>query len=175
MSHTRVVDKSARIIDQCAKGRFIRNVATVDYIVANARSNDTAPNRIMADLIANDSSQKGLFVAPCNGTIESIMVNGSPYFTQQSGGLTMLQVYKQGQVVITGSGMLVGGCATSGVTPQALSSGVTYDATISGASFTAGQAIYAVLATSNDAVTSGPGYITVSVEWVPDDKSYAGS
>jgi len=179
MAHTRTTDQEARIIDQCARGRYIRNVNSVDYIIAAARTDNTAPNNIVADVIPGEIRQKGMLIAPSDGKIECIMVNGSPYATLASGGVYMLQTYKQGKALVTGSGLRIGGTAVSGFV-TALNSGVTYDLTLNTASgyettFTAGQAIYSTVTANSGVVQSGPGLITVSVEWIPYDASYASS
>ena len=171
MTHTRAIDIDARVVDQVARGRHIRNIESQSYVIAGARGNNTAPNSIMADVIPGEAFTKGIFVAPSEIKVVDIMANGAPWAVTDSGGVIMLQVYAQGRRLGTSSGLQIGGYATSGFV-TALSSGVTYDLSlVSGDQNTVseGQAIYSTVTADSVAVLSGPGMITVSVEWIPFD------
>ena len=189
MSHTRSIDNSARIIDQCARGRFIRNVNTVTYVIATTRSGNVADSRKMADLITNESGAfKALLVAPSDGKVETITARGTLWPVMASGGYVLATVFKEGKPMITGSGYVIGGHDISGFQNAlsghftALTSGTAYDLTLNTASgyevtFTEGQAIYTMLSMSNTTLKSGtaPSMVAISMEWVPQDKSYASS
>lgn len=173
MAHTRSYDIDARVVDQVARGRHLRNVESQDWTIAAARSNNTAPNSITADVIQNETKSKGLMVAPSEIKIVDIMVNGSPWAVTDSGGFIMLQVYDQGRRLVTTSGLLIGGTVISDFEGGfSCTSGVTYDLTlVSGLEnqVSEGHAIYSTIVANNIAIQSGPGMITVSLEWVPVD------
>ena len=59
MSHTRINDKDARIIAQCARGRAIRNVASTKIEIAAARTNNTTVNSTTADVIEGECVHQG--------------------------------------------------------------------------------------------------------------------
>jgi len=171
MSHTRAIDIDARVVEQVARGRHIRNIASQSYDIANARTNNTAPNSIMADIIPGEAFTKGIFVAPSDIKVVDIMANGAPWPVTASGGFIMLQIYDQGRRLGTSSGLQIGGSAVSGFV-TALNSGVTYDLSlVSGDQniVSAGQAIYSTVTADSVVIQSGPGMVTVSVEWIPFD------
>ena len=126
MAHSRSYDIDARIVDQVAKGRHVRNIESQSYDIAAARGDNNVPNSIMADIIPGETFTKGIMVAPADIKVTDIMANGAPWAVTASGGVIMLQVYAQGRRLGTSSGLQIGGTAVSGFV-TALSSGVTYD------------------------------------------------
>lgn len=191
MAHTRIVDKSARIIDQCARGRFVRNVASVSLSIADARTNDTEPNRVIADVVASGFCRKGIFIAPSDAKIESISLIGSPYpMSVATSAAVWVQFFKattSGDIAIlsdnTGKGLQITGvvsaAATSGNGPLYIARGVVTDGSIYTTStqqyLNAGEAVYVTVSANTIAIGSAAGFVVASVEWVPNDKSYAGS
>ena len=190
MAHTRSIDKSARIIEQCARGRYIRNVNIQSFTIAGARTNDTVPNRIMADVISSGDCKRGVFVAPSDATVEGISIVGMPHpMHTLTSGLTYIQFYKVRADTTNvpmlsdnaGLGLQIGGvifaAATSGNVPIWTSTNVVIDGTFyqSGqTSLLAGDAIYTTIS-SFAIYTSAVACVTTMLEWVPNDKSYASS
>jgi len=178
MAHTRIVNQDARIISQCAKGRYIRNVEKVIFSVGQARGNNSDPNLIMADAIKSEFSIKGVFVAPCAGKVVGVYVNGSPYVDMAAGGTVYVLVYKTAAGSATAfitdnsaSGIKVG--SETVPSPDVAIDG-TLSTTTSDLEFTVGQLIYARLTVSAHNVDAR-GFITVCVEWIPTDAAYASS
>jgi hypothetical protein len=212
MAHTRIIDQNARIISQCATGKFIRNVATASIMIANSRTGSTGPNHPMADFIMASGATlwKGLFVAPCDAKILGISVVGNPYPVTTVSGLIWLQVYQTNTTsggdyaILTDNssrGILVGAAATSGggygldgmLRSTAAFIGISGTTTVDGtldstyALLEAGEAVYitassnycmvsgAAYTVSGLAVTSNAGRLTIGLEWIPIDRSYASS
>jgi len=180
MAHTRVIDKDARIIAQCSSGKFMRNISSISFSVGLDRLSNIAPKKIMADAIQNETSQKGIFVAPCACKVLGVYANGSPYVDMDVAGTVYVQVYKSvatgGDTALltdnTNSGIKVGDATVPTVD-------VAIDGTLSTTAgvvdLTVGQHVYAILTVSDHAVQSAVGNITITVEWRPDDAAYASS
>ena len=180
MAHTRITNKDARIIAQCSSGKHIRNINNIEFSVGAARTNNTAPNLIMADAIQNEISTKGVLVAPCAAKILSISANGSPFVDMDVAGTTYVQVYKAvsggaDTALLTdnsNSGIKVGD-ATVPTADTAIDGTLS---TVSGVDeLTVGQHVYAILTVSNHAVQTAVAYVTVTVEWMSTDAAYASS
>lgn len=177
MAITRKTDKDAKIISQCARGRYLRNVNCVTFSAASARGNNTAPQKIMADVIPNETCTKGIFIAPCAGKVLGVYANGSPYIDMASGGAAYVQVYKAtsgADIALltdnTNLGIKVGD-VTVPTADTALDG--TLSSTAGVVDLTAGQNVYATLNVRSAAVESVVGYLTLAVEWMPADKSYS--
>ena len=191
MSLTRKTDKNARIIDQCARGRYVRNIVTKDFIFAAGKSGNSAIISENADVVSSGNIKRGMFIVPCDAIIEGISVVGTPYpMHPVSGNLTYIQFYKARADTTdvpmlsdnAGLGLQLGGvlftAATSGnVSPTWVSTNVVTDGTIyeSGqTSLLAGDAIYTIVS-SFAIYVSSVANVTTMVEWIPNDKSYASS
>lgn len=79
MAHVRTTNKDARIIEQCARGRRIRNIHTVPIIMAKDRAAIDADSHLLADAIDGDTTNKSVFVAPCVGKVVRCTVNAKQY------------------------------------------------------------------------------------------------
>lgn len=172
MAHTRTADKDARVLEQCSKGRCIRNIASKSFIVANDRSDNIAPGRLMADVIINETEILGLFVAPCDCKVVRISANGTPFIDQATSGTATVTVTK---AVIGGSDVaLCTALSISGVA-AAPASDTAIDATLVTTAgvldLLEGQHVYLTVAVSNHAVETLVAYITAMMEWVPMDAS----
>ena len=179
MAHTRVINKDARLVAQCAAGRYLRYTCSIPVSVGQARTNNTAPNLIMADVIKNETWYKGIFVAPCAAKILAIYANGSPFVDMAKSGTTYAQFYKG-----------VGGGADTALLSDNTNNGIaigtatvpTQDTAIDGtlvsaavATLTVGQHVYAKVTVSNHNVETAVAYVTLTVEWMPIDTQYASS
>lgn len=172
MAHTRSTNQDARIIDQCARGRRIRNVVSKDLIIANARTDNTAPSRIMATTIAGETEVFGLFVAPCDCKVVRITANGSPFVDNDTAQTSTAKLTK---AVISGSDVDLCSTITIGsATVPTLDTAIdaVLSTTSSNLDLLEGQHVYGTViigATVQTAVA----YVTVAMEWVPMDISYA--
>ena len=171
----RTTDKAARIVEQCARGRRIRNVQSLGFIVAAARTNNIVPNRIMADLIQNETEIFGFFVAPCACKVLRIVANGTPFVDMATGGSVTAKLTK---AVIGGADVDL--CSTIAIGAETVPATDTpIDATLSATAgvldLIDGQHVYATVVVSNHAVDTVVAYITLAMEWIPMDISYASS
>ena len=174
MANVRTTNQDARIIDQCARGRRTRNVVSKDLIIANARTNNSVPNRIMATAIAGETEIFGLFVAPCDCKVIRITANGSPFVDN---GVAETSTVKLTKAVIAGTDVDL--CSTIEIgAATVLTLDTAIDATLSTTAgaldLLGGQHVFGTViigATVQTAVA----YVTVAMEWVPMDVSYASS
>ena len=167
MAHAVVKDPNARLLEQCTQGRFIRNIATLGLIVGNARTNNTAPNRIMADAIAGETLIKGFFIAPCEAKVTRIYVNGSPFIDNNAGDSTI----KVTKGVIGGGDTDLCSALTIGsdTLPTAdTAKDATLITTAGVLDLKEGQHVYATLVVGAT-VQSTVGILTLCMEWVPVD------
>ena len=169
MAHTRTTDPDARVIDQCSKGRRTRYVVSKSFIIAGARTNNTAPNRIMADLIQNETEIFGVFVAPCAAEVIRITANGTPFADMAAGGTATAKLTK---AVIGGSDLDL--CSTIAIGAATVPTADTaIDAVLATTAgyldLLEGQHVFATVAVSNHTVDTAVAYITLEMEWMPKD------
>jgi hypothetical protein len=172
MAHARTTSQDARVIDQCARGRRIRNVATFGFSVGNARTNNTAPNRIMADVIAGETEIFPAFVAPCACKVLRIYANGTPFIDNDTGQTSTVKLTK----AVIGAGdtdlcsTVTIGSATVPTSDTAIDAALVTTAGV--LDLIEGQNVYATVVVGAT-VQTAVAYITVCMEWVPMDASYA--
>ena len=165
MAHTKTTSHESRLVYQCGKGHRRREVARCKLIVANARTNMTDPNHSVADVIINDSCNKGIFIAPCAAKIERIYVNANVYPTNAAGTVTV----KCTKAVIADTDVdLCTALAIDNNTDE-----TAYDATLSTTSgaldLLEGQLVYVVCAVSNNAIVARSSGLIVNLEWRPTE------
>jgi hypothetical protein len=165
---TTVYNPKAQFRDQCSNGLRVRNVNTIDFIVAHERTNNVAPARIMADVIAGETEIKGVFIAPCACKVVRIWANGTPFIDND---VLETSTVKLTKAVIGGSNVDLCSNITIG-SATAPTSDTPIDATLSTTSgaldLIDGQHVYATI-TVDTPVETAVAYITVGIEWVPVD------
>ena len=166
---TKSEDPDARVIEQCAQGRRIRNINQVPLIVANARTNMIDPNHILADSILNTTVNKGVFAAPCISEVVRCYVNAGTYATCAAGGTVTVKFTK---AVIGGTDVdLCSTIAVSGETGAVPTAETAIDGTLSTTSgaldLLDGQLVYAIVVVSNHAITDRTEHLVAGVEWIP--------
>jgi hypothetical protein len=167
MAHTRTADIDARIIQQCARGRRIRNVASIGFSVASARTSNTAPARIMADVIGGETEKFPFFIAPCDCKVIRITANGTPFVDNDTGETSTAKLTK---AVIGGTDVDLCSAITIG-SATAPTADTAIDATLSSSdvlNLVEGQHVYATVTIGNT-VQTAVAYITLMMEWVPMD------
>lgn len=175
MAHARSTDQDARIIKQCASGRRIRNVQNMGIIIASARTSNTAPARIMADAIQSETLVKGFFVAPCDCKVVRVSANGTPFVDMNTSGSVTAKLTK---AVIAGTDVdLCSTIAIGAATVPTLDTAIdaVLSTTSSDLDLLEGQHVYLTVAVSNHTVDTAVAYVTIMMEWVPMDASYASS
>lgn len=165
-------DKDARLIEQLARGRRTRYTASVNFSVAEARTNNTAPNRIMADAIKNETVIKPVFVSPCNCKVVRIVANGSPFVDLDVGGSTNVKLTKD--VIGAADVDLCSNIAVGAATVPTLGTAIdgTLSTTANALDLLDGQHVYATIVVSNHTVETAVAYVTVTLEYVPTDAGY---
>lgn len=169
MAHTRTTNKDARIVEQCARGRRVRNTSIVPFIVANARTNMTDPNHSFADVISNDTANKAAFVAPCVCKVIRCSANALTFPTTAAGGSVTLKFTK---AVIGGTDVdLCTAGAVGGASPPTAETAVdaTLSTTAGALDLVEGQLVYAVILVSNHAISARSSGLVGMIEWVPLD------
>lgn len=161
----KTTDHRDQILYQCARGQRTRHVNSVKLSVAAARTNNTAPNRIMATLIQNETEVIPIFTAPCAGRVLRIYANGTPYVDMDVSGTVVATTYKSAATAL-GAGIAIGAATVptaNTAIDDVLVGGTTSD-------FTEGQHIYTSVVVSNHAVQTAVAYVTINVEWVPTEQ-----
>ena len=154
------------LLFQCARGQRTRHVNSVGVIIASARTNNTAPARIMASLIQNETEVFPIFTAPCAARVVRIYSNGSPYADMDVAGTVVATTSK---AVIGASDTALGAGITIGdATVPTLDTAID-DVLVGGTTMDLleGQHVYTTVVVSNHAVQTAVAYITINVEWVP--------
>ncbi len=175
MAHARTIDQDARVIDQCSHGKRIRNTQNMGIIIASARTSNTAPARIMADAIQAETLVKGFFVAPCDCKVVRITANGSPFVDMNTSGTVTAKLTK---AVIDGSDVdLCSTIAIGAATVPTLDTAIdaVLSTTSSNLDLLEGQHVYLTVVVSDHTVDTAVAYVTIMMEWVPMDASYASS
>jgi len=165
MAHAKSEDYRDRVLYLSAHGMRSRNVSSVNYIVAGARTNNTAPNRIMADIIQNETEVFPIFTAPCACRVLRTYANGTPFVDMGAGGSVTATTYKSAATALDG-GIAVGAATV----PTA---NTAIDGTLVGGTtmdLTEGQHVYVSVAVSNHTVDTAVAYLTHNVEWVPTEQ-----
>jgi len=166
-------DKDARLIEQLARGRRTRYTASKSFSVGEARTNNTAPNRITADVIRNETERLPIFVAPCACKVVRIVANGTPFVDLDTAGSTTAQVTKA-VIGAADVNLLASTIAIGAATVPTLDTAIdgVLSATASDLELIDGQHVYATVAVSNHTVETAVAYITLTVEYVPTDAGY---
>ena len=165
-------DKDARLIEQLARGRRTRYTASVDFTVGEARTNNTAPNRLLADIIKNETEKFGVFVAPCACKVVRISANGSPFVDLDTGGTVVAKMTKNvvGATDVDLCSNITIGSATAPTAGTVLDG--TLSTTAGALDLTEGQHVYATVVVSNHTVETAVAYISLMLEYVPTDAGY---
>jgi hypothetical protein len=166
---TTVYSSEAQILKQCSEGRRTRNVECKSYIIANARTNNTAPNRIMADAIQGETVIKGFFVAPCKCRVLRISANGTPYADMAAGGTATAKLTKA--VIGTTDVDLCSTMAIGAETVPTLDTAIdaTLSTTAGALDLIDGQHVYTTITVSGHNVDTAVAYITIMLEWMSTD------
>ena len=160
---TKSTDFRDPILFQCSRGQRTRNVNSITFSLAGARTNNTAPNRIMADVIAGETEVIPIFTAPCATRVIRIYANGTPYADQGVGETTVVTTYKSGAVAL-GAGITVGDATVptaNTALDDVLVGGTTMD-------LAEGNHVYASVVCAAGTFVA-VAYITLNVEWVPTE------
>lgn len=166
MAHAKTQDWRDTELYLSAQGLRSRHVNSVQISIAGARTNNTPPNRIMADVIQNETEVFPIFTAPCAARVLRIYANGTPFADMAAGGTivatTSKAVIGAGNTAL-GAGITIG----SATVPSAdtaiddvLTGGTTSD-------LLEGQHVYTTVVVSNHAVDTAVAYVTINVEWTP--------
>lgn len=164
----RTANPEAKMIKQCTAGRRIRNIATKSLIVGAARTNNTAPNRVMATAIQGETEVFGLFVAPCACKVTRISVNGTPFIDNNVAETSTVTVTK---AVIGGDNVDLCSAITVGdATVPTLDTCLdgTLSTTAGALDLIEGQHVYGTLVVGAT-VQTAVAYLTVMMEWIPMD------
>ena len=168
MAHVRTSNKDSRVLEQCARGRRLRNVVTKDLIVGQDRSNNTAPNRIMADVIAAETEKFGFFVAPCACKVTRIWVNGTPFIDNDVAETSTITLAKAniGASDTDLCSAITVGSATAPTSDTAIDA--TLSTTAGVLNLLEGQHVYGTIVVDTP-VETAVAYLTVCMEWIPLD------
>lgn len=151
-----------------AQGLRARHVNSVSFSVAAARTNNTAPNRIMADMIQGDTEVFPIFTAPCNARVLRIYANGTPFIDNGVAETTVATTSKSvigGADVALGAGITIGSATVPTLNTaidDVLTGGTTMD-------LLEGQHVFTTVVVGAT-VQSAVAYVTLNVEWVPTEQ-----
>ena len=171
MANIRSTDNDARLIEQLARGRRTRYVVSKSIIIGNARTNNTAPNRIMADAIAGETYIFGLFVAPCDGKVVRITANGTPFIDNDTAETSTVKLTKA--VIGAADIDLCTNITVGDVTVPTLDTAIdaVLSTTATDLNLLNGQHVYGTLVVGAT-VQTAVSYVTVEMEWCPTDLGY---
>ena len=170
MAHAKTTDYRDTLLYQCSRGFRGREVSTRKAIVALNRSDNTAPDRIMATAIKSETEVVPIFAAPCAARVLRIYANGTPFALMAAGGTVTATVYK---AVIGGSDSALCSAVTVGQETAAPTADTAIDATLTGGTtmdLLEGQHVYVSIAVSAHDVLTNVAYISVNVEWAPTEQ-----
>ena len=164
MAHAKTNIPDARILEQCAQGRKIRNVAVCPVIIAKDRAAIDTDSHILATVIDGEVSVNvPIFTAPCAAKITRIYTNAKTYPT--TSGASAVICYKA--VIGTSDTALNSSLSITGLTAE-----TAYDATLvttSGVtSLIEGQLVYAIVSLSATTSARSDAF-SICVEWMPMD------
>ena len=173
MAHAKTQDYRDVLVYQCGKGHRSRHVNSVGFIVGFARTNNTAPNRVMADIIAsgtanNETEIFPIFTSPCAARVVRIYANGTPFVDMDTSGTVVATTSKaniSASDTALGAGITVGAAtvpAADTAIDDVLVGGTTMD-------LLEGQHVYVSVAASDHAVQTAVAYVSINVEWVPTE------
>ena len=169
MAHSKTNDPNARLIEQCAQGRKLRYIYSIPFIAAEARTNMTGPNHILADGIQDTTVNKAIFVAPCAGKITRVYANALTYATCAAGGTVKVKATKT--VIGTTDVDLCSTITVSGEAGSVPTADTAIDATLSTTSgalnLVEGQLVYGIMVISNYALTARTSALQLCIEYVP--------
>lgn len=163
MSHAKTTDARSQWSRELALGARMRHMQSCKFIIAGARTNNTAPNHHKATIIPSETRVIPIMIAPCDGKILRIS-----YCAQV--------VPAGGTLMMTPTKSLI--ADTDVALATALSAEQTNDTTVDFAlvttagylDFIEGQLIYLSIAASADAITTRSEGAIVTVEWMPTEK-----
>lgn len=167
---TKTQDWRDTALYQEAQGLRLRNVASAKAIVALNRSDNIAPDRIMATAIQNEIAVIPIFTAPCASRVLRIYANGTPYVLMDTGGTVTFTVSKANT---DGTNTALSSALTVGQVTAAPTADTALDATLVGGTtmdLLEGQHVYVLLTVSNHAVLTLVGYLNFNLEWVPTEQ-----
>lgn len=148
-----------------AQGMRNRRVSSVGFSVGAARTNNTAPNRIMADMIQGETEVFPIFTAPCACRVLRIYANGSPFVDNGAAETTVATTSKAvigAADTALGAGITIGS-ATAPTADTAIDDVLTGGAT---SDLLEGQHVYTTVVVGAT-VQTAVAYCTINVEWVP--------
>src|SRR3990167_226783 len=157
-----------KVYVEVGRGYRQRRIASVPFILADARTNMTAPNHVLADGIPGETSfNKAIMVAPCNGEILKVSVNAAAFpVNGGAAGTITADVYK----AVIGAANLSVLSATISLENSTAETAVHGTVLSTNAStFIEGQLIYAQIAISADAITTRSNGAEVTIEWRPTE------
>lgn len=152
-----------------AQGLRLRNTSSRYFSVALNRLDNTAPDRVMATVIRNETEVLPIFVAPCACRVLRIYANGSPFADMAAGGTVVVTTSKAvigGTDTALGAGITVGS-ETVPTLDTAIDDVLTGGAT---SDLLEGQHVYATVVVSDHDVETAVAYISINVEYVPTEQ-----
>jgi hypothetical protein len=163
MSHTKVIERKERLMDQLAKGYRTRYIRAVPLIVANDRASNVDPGDVTADAIggiAGESAYVAIMIAPCNCQVLRASINADQMPT--GAGTQVVTLYKAATVDVS---------LATGSLKQ--TDKVCYDLTLSVVSgaldLVEGQLVYALVAMQAVAVAAKSIGMVIQVEYMPTE------
>ncbi len=164
MAHSRTSDKDSRVIEQCSRGRRIRNCWFAPCIVAKDRGAIDTDSHKLANVIDGETSCiVPLGAAPCASKVARVFVNAIT-FPSTSGACTVT-FYKS---VIGGSDTALSAAIDiDAATAETAIDGVLV-ATAGVQDLIEGQEVYAIVAISATTSARSSG-LCLGMEWIPKD------
>ncbi len=164
MTHARTTDKDAKILDQCARGRRIRNISPVFLSVAEDRTANP-----IADGIKDTTTYKAVFIAPCACEVTRCFANAIAFVDMDTSGSVTLKFSKAviGTTDVDLCATIAVGAATVPTAETAIDG--VLSTTAGALNLIEGQLVYATMVVSNHTVTTGSSGLVGCVEWIPKD------
>jgi hypothetical protein len=168
MAHTKTSDPQSKLLVELGKGYRSRRIVPIQFIVAAARTNMTAPNHAFADAIRAETGIKTMMIAPCRGKLLRATVN-APAFPVNGGTITVTIK----KAVIGDTDVAMTSALSVENTGGTLTAETAVDATLStvadAINMIEGQLVYASVAVSDAAVTT-LGQLCIELEWLPTER-----
>jgi len=144
-----------------------RKITSIPFILANVRTNMTAPNHVLADAIPGETSfGKGVFIAPCRGRILKVSVNAAAFPVNGGAANTITVDVQKAVIGDSDVSVLASPIEIENSTAETALHG-TLSATSGAIDFIEGQEIYAIVAVSADAITTRSDGAVITIEWMP--------
>jgi hypothetical protein len=163
MGHTRTLQAKSQWSRELALGARMRRLAEAKFIIAGARTNNTAPNAAKATVIPSETVVVPIMIAPCAGKVErlSFIAQVVPV-----GGTLSMTVKK---AVIGAADVNLSTALSPEQTNDTAEDFVL--STVAGAlEFDEGQLIFVSIAADAAAITTRSHGAMVQLEWRPTEK-----